>query len=377
MRRSKKQSGASLDSLLDTMTNVVGILVIMLTVTQLGVGDAVKRISAGDQVDPEVLEAAKKELLKLELVKNELVKRLKALVYKEGFDIAAELRRLKAELASAKANVAALADKREQRVRQAEMEMQRLLEEAKRVLEEQKKKEEELITKITAGNAELATLRARLEDRPVQEAPPPKVVHLPNPRPAPEGSEPVTFLCREGRVMHVDAENYQDRGQKLANFIVNRRKLGTDPAAGIDGKVLAEEFNRASSIRDRNFDVNLEVQGRYPRLVLKRRGDGGDTLEQLQRSGSRYEQEIRRLPPDKFYLQFLVWPDSFETYLAARQIASDRGLPAGWSATTMQGEYSIPLGGDIRCGPPPPPPPKTSTPAPATPARKPPMDVVD
>ena len=45
-RRKKSSSGASLDSLLDTMTNVVGILVILLVVTQLGVSDAVKRISA-------------------------------------------------------------------------------------------------------------------------------------------------------------------------------------------------------------------------------------------------------------------------------------------------------------------------------------------
>ena len=43
-RRAKASVGSSLDSLLDTMTNVVGILVIMLVVTQLGVGDAVKRI---------------------------------------------------------------------------------------------------------------------------------------------------------------------------------------------------------------------------------------------------------------------------------------------------------------------------------------------
>lgn len=377
MRRAKKQSGASLDSLLDTMTNVVGILVIMLTVTQLGVGDAVKRISSGDQVDPEVLEAAKKELLQLELVKNELVKRLKSLIYEKGVDIAAELRRIQAELANVKANVSALAKQRDERVRAAELEMQQLLQEAKRLLEEQKKKEEELIAKITTGNAELAKLRAQLEDTPIVEAPPPKVVHLPNPRPAPEGSKPVTVLCREGRVMHIDAGNYQDRAQKLAKFIVTRKKLGADPAAGIDGKVLAEEFNRASTIRDRDFDIRLEIRGRNPVLVLKRRDGAGETLEQIQRSGSKYEQEIRRLPPDKFYLQFLVWPDSFETYLQARRIAADRGLPAGWNATTMQEEYSVPLGGDIRCGPPPPPQPKPTTPAPAAPAKKPPMDTVD
>lgn len=377
MRRAKKQSGASLDSLLDTMTNVVGILVILLTVTQLGVGDAVKRISSGDQVEPEVLEQAKQELLKLELIKNELIERLKALVYEKGVDIAAELQRIKRQLTDAKANVAALADNRAERVRAAELQAQNLLEEAKRILEEQKKKEEELIAKITAGNTEIDKLRAQLEDTPVVGPPPAKIVHLPNPRPAPKGSKPVTILCREGRVLHIDAENYQERAQKLANFIVTRKKLDRDPAAGVDGKILAEEFNKSASIRDRDFEVKLEVAGRYPRLVLKRREGAGETLEQLQRSGSQYQRDIGRLPPDKFYLQFLVWPDSFETYLAARKIASDRGLPAGWNATTMQGEYSIPLGGDLRCGPPPKPDPKPATPAPAQPTKKPPVDTVD
>jgi hypothetical protein len=361
------------------MTNVVGILVILLTVTQLGVGDAVKRISSGDQVDPEALAEAKQELLKLELVKNELIQRLKSLVYEKGVDIAAELQRIKRELADAKANVAALADNRAERVQAAELDARRLLEEAQRVLEEQKKKEDELTAKITAGNTEIARLRAQLEDTPIEGPPPPKVVHLPNPRPAPEGAKPVTVLCREGRVLHIDAENLQERAQKLANFIVSRKKLDRDPAAGIDGKILAEEFNRTSTIRDRDFDVTLEVRGRTPMLVLKRREGAGETLEQLQRSGSQYQRDIGRLPPDKFYLQFLVWPDSFETYLQARKIASDRGLPAGWNATTMQGEYAIPLGGDIRCGPPPKPQPKPATPspAPAQPPKKPPVDVVD
>ena len=63
MRRAKKQSGASLDSLLDTMTNVVGILVILLTVTQLGVSDAVRRIADSDSVKPEVLEETREVAL--------------------------------------------------------------------------------------------------------------------------------------------------------------------------------------------------------------------------------------------------------------------------------------------------------------------------
>jgi hypothetical protein len=47
----------NLDSLLDTMANVVGILVVLVAVTQLSVGDAVERISHGSRSDIEVAPA--------------------------------------------------------------------------------------------------------------------------------------------------------------------------------------------------------------------------------------------------------------------------------------------------------------------------------
>ena len=41
MKRKKKEAGGSLDSLLDTITTVVGILIILLIVVQLGADSAV------------------------------------------------------------------------------------------------------------------------------------------------------------------------------------------------------------------------------------------------------------------------------------------------------------------------------------------------
>ena len=57
-----------LDSLLDTMTNVVGILVMVLIAAQLGVKDAVGRIAESDVVDPVAVEAAR---AKLQLTKDQ------------------------------------------------------------------------------------------------------------------------------------------------------------------------------------------------------------------------------------------------------------------------------------------------------------------
>ena len=51
-----------LGSLLDTMTNVVGILVLVLIATQLGVKEAVDRIADSDLVTAEALEEAHNKL---------------------------------------------------------------------------------------------------------------------------------------------------------------------------------------------------------------------------------------------------------------------------------------------------------------------------
>jgi hypothetical protein len=74
MRRAKRDDeGGGLDSLLDTMTNVVGILVIVLVVTQLGVGDAVQRIVDSIQIDARKLAEAEKELEQKKLERDRLL----------------------------------------------------------------------------------------------------------------------------------------------------------------------------------------------------------------------------------------------------------------------------------------------------------------
>ena len=97
MRRPKKQSGANLDSLLDTMTNVVGILLILLTVTQLGMSDAVKRISTTATVKPEQIDEALRRF-------HELKRLDEALSGQGDEDAAAKLLRLKEALGGERAS---------------------------------------------------------------------------------------------------------------------------------------------------------------------------------------------------------------------------------------------------------------------------------
>jgi hypothetical protein len=89
---------------------------------------------------------------------------------------------------------------------------------------------------------------------------------------------------------------------------------------------------------------------------------------------------LQTLNPSKFYARFLVWPDSFETYLEARRVATQYGFSAGWAPQTTTAEYQVPLGGELALGPPPPKPkpkPSTTPPKPAPPPRPVPVDTID
>ncbi|HCO23058.1 MAG TPA: hypothetical protein DIT97_08365, partial [Gimesia maris] len=171
-RRKSSSSGASLDSLLDTMTNVVGILVIMLTVTQLGVGEAVNRITSA--IEEEDMERAEQkvaeldELLKLEKEQLETVKELtadKTTVNPEQQKELAE--KLKKELEKLK-------------------EIQVNIEKLKKEIAERDKQVKSLEQSIVAKETELADIKAKLAKTP-DPGPTPnaKIVNLPNPRDAP------------------------------------------------------------------------------------------------------------------------------------------------------------------------------------------------
>ena len=86
----------SLDSLLDTMTNVVGILIILLVVTQLNVGDAVRRIKAAahsDSVPEQVLLQTREEYDSVKLRLEEMKKQWNELKAKKS-DMEAEEKQL-------------------------------------------------------------------------------------------------------------------------------------------------------------------------------------------------------------------------------------------------------------------------------------------
>ena len=346
MRRNKKDSGASLDSLLDTLTNVVGILVILLSVTQLGVGEAVKKISESDSVRPEVYDKALLERDELTRRRVEMEKRLAVYAPQDDALADLDLRILLKKIEDLEASLAVLMEGKDERDLKM-LELRKLREEAQRRLDEQKKESEKSETELSSAQELLAKLKSKLADAPAGGYAASTIITLPNPRKAPEGATPLPVLCREGRVYFVDTINLQQAALKKIEAIGKRRKLVFNPDVGVDQNILLTEFHRGTALDDENFELKLTAAGRTPKLTFQRKKGAGETAEDLRKGRSKFEQRIRRLDSKRFYLKFLVWPDSFEVYIEARKLCSDRDLLAGWKAQTTKDEYSENLATDL------------------------------
>ena len=374
-RRIRKADTGSLDSLLDTMTNVVGILVILLAVTQLGVGDAVKRIlrsrTGGNgtalNVPPEELKVTEQEAEQL----NELLVKLRA----QWADIKAQR-----DLDSARLDeIRKLIDELKRELQQ-KPDSAVNADQIRKLINDREKESQQLEKKISQAEQERAKLMAQIEKTPVYKTPAPKVVTLPNPRPAPPGSEPLKFLCVKGRIMPVNIE----RLQRVVEVSLPRAvgEIGSDKE--IDCEKLVEFFD-THTLGDENFRIRIRIHNFRPWMVLELRPAAGESTERLIEPDSNFQRTVRGVSKTSYYAQFLVWPDSFDTYIEARAITSDLGMEAGWEPRTGSDEYSTMLDGGYYCKgrPPQPPPPPETRPEQNHPAETrhvrppPPVDTID
>jgi hypothetical protein len=383
-RRSRGSGdGPSLDSLLDTMTNVVGILVIVLVVTQLGVRDAVKRITSEkpkEVIEKEIDEkkeelatavAARKEA---EQRRNELLADLKSLSKPDDDKkLKEELDVLDGQLRWKRDDLTTFLKKREGE-QAAHMEKAA---EARKLAEEFKKKEDELRKKVVAAQEQEATILALLDNTPMREVAAAKVVNLPNPRKAPEGATPKYMICREGKLYPWSRDEMRKGAQERAEQLVGLRNLAANPKTGIEDAKLVPMFDKLR-LNDDWFLLKLKANGRQPRLVFERKRNAGYAIEDLENPRGPYIRILKTIDPSKHYLRFTVWTDSYEVYLVARRIAAENGLLAGWDITSSTAETDMPLGGKILFGPKPPPMPvKPNTNPPKPPAKPIPVDTID
>ncbi len=332
-RKRSSSNGASLDSLLDTMTNVVGILVIMLTVTQLGVGEAVERIKrALPEITDEDMERSKEQKSELEsLIKQE----------KEQLQTVKELTQQKKPVNISEQK--ALIEKLKKELEKLK-EIQVNIVELKKQVAERDEKVKTIEKSIVEKETELADIKAKLAKTPDPgPTPDAKIVNLPNPRDAPQGAKPIEYICRDGHILRVEIPQLQ----ALALTAIAQSRLVTAPEQAVDCDKLVKLFENRN-VGNRDWRIKLKPVGGVPYLVLELRKGRGDTSERLRKPSALFRQELLKINPRLFYLDFRVWSDSYDVYLVAREYADQRGVLAGWSALDAGSDFRVPLGGNLK-----------------------------
>lgn len=365
-RRSRTSAtGGNMDSMLDTLTNVVGILIIVLVTVQLSSQEAASRIAAAiEQLSPEEIGRIERDAAEAKAAADGFQAALDRLAERPRSDPAAEAAGLEAVATKAEAaarDAAARATALEKRKQEQSAAARRAADEAARTAAETLARAK---TEAEAAERTRLALVAELDATRAPTAPPAQQVRLPDPRPAPANAKELRVICREGRVWPVDVDDLQEQAQKRAAFVVRQKKLDPDGDGWLtDGTTFVDAFND-SPLRKDDFEMTLALAGQWPQLVLTRMRGSGEPADKTGRTGSELARLLRKYDPAERFIRFFVWPDGFEGYLAARQAAAEAGYTAGWELVTSPAEHRISLGRYSIGKKPPPTPPGQKKPPP-------------
>ena len=302
----------SLDSLLDTMTNVVGVLIVVLIVTQVNISSAAKRIRANlpEVTVPMMVELQEKD----EEVRKQLAElRDPAEVKPEEVEKAREeLRALVAQRKELK--------KTEARFKKIDLEVA--------IIEQ---KIEQLKQQLDAEGGQLAQIRSEIEEKKdALTSRKPRLVRLPNPRVPEKEAREVLLIVRGGRLLHFDREVILDA---IAAKVRPRKDLlSRDPKYKnrYDRKKIMPVLE---SLKESNplyrFDFKLHPNGNIQLYCYPRDGKG-ETVEDLAKPRAVGIDVMNDAGQARNYLRFLVTRDSFGPYIAMRRMAEKRQIPVGW-----------------------------------------------
>ena len=336
-RKSGDGEGLNLDSLMDTVTNVVGVLMIVLIMVSLNIAVSVNKILS--ELPPVAIEEL--ERLKKKIVDN-TPKQDPAKVDEETKKLDQDLQKVVEELKTLDLSAA------KQDVKMMD------LEEVRKKLDEAKKQRDAKKTDTDKLLAEVDKLKALLDSTPVYKPPPATVVKLPNPRPIPENAVMQRFLIAKGRILYLNDEEFmktvvteiEKNVKDLINSEVPVKDADGNPVmikdrfgktvprtkTVLDQKKLAAHFEKLR-IATREIKLDLVVSPNASRIPMRLTPlpDAGETVEQIKNPAAVFQRAMRKFKSEpNTVVWFYVFKDSVDTYLAARDIADQIGVPVGW-----------------------------------------------
>jgi hypothetical protein len=387
-------------ALMDTMTNVVGVLIIVLVMIGIGLARTVQKVLS----DLPLVSEEEHQSLKGEMTQFD--------DKRDPVEVEAEITGLKQDLEKVIARI--------RQLQEMELTMPKLPEDLQKMLTELetlRKERDQRKKTVTELLAEIDKLKVQLDTTPKPKNLPTVVARLPNPKPMPQNAqmhrvlvtENKLFMIRKDELIHLVEEELKKANPSiLARTLPQKgatRSLlsAPQPATPPKGSAAAKpqllfdptkitpyfhnKFNmRVPYSRDPHHDVLLEIaqQPNTPNLILNvyPRPDGGETADDVRQAGSSFRNYIHALKADpRAVVQFLVNRKAISMYLAARDVVDLEGVPVTWEINeTLKFTYPLPADYLVQFTPPPPPPapppgamPPPPAPTPPKPAGPPPV----
>lgn len=323
-RRNQDNSAISLDSLMDALTNVVAVLILVLVLVQADVSQKVQKL-LDDLLPatPEEVAASRESVASLEKKRKDLELAMKADA-PSAEQIVEEERQLALLEKSLEESSAELA------------ELEKL-----REIEKKVRAERDSETSITnAIQDEISKLEALLDETPAPKPDEPTVVNIPNSRPIPDDAVIYHAIAKKGRIHVIDPHTplelfKKEFDENKKDWLLRRVKVkGAVDQYIYDGQKIAAFFKNNDFRNTRGQQVAIQAPPTGWRLNLVITPDldsGGTPTDELATPGSGYSKAAAIISRDfNAVLLFRVSPDSFDTYLRARELADRANIASGW-----------------------------------------------
>ncbi|GAB4542779.1 MAG: hypothetical protein Tsb0014_35860 [Pleurocapsa sp.] len=153
--------------------------------------------------------------------------------------------------------------------------------------------------------------------------------------------EPLWFEIRDNQVTYLNKERVDEEQYKLFGNLPYCVPPDVSSNLGLSANAeylrRLENYNSCKVSRSRRLS-NFQFQTEYYDVVTVDGslrfepvfGKDGETEEQLRAESSQFNQVLAKFDPSKQYLAFIVRPDSFTAFRAARKQAWAQGYEVGW-----------------------------------------------
>lgn len=317
---------------MDALTNVVAVLILVLILVQADVTQ--KKVKFMEELQPATAEEVAAATKKLEAFSKEKLRVKKLLTDKPptAIEIEAEKRQL------------ALLEKDTLESK----EVLAKLSELKKLAEKLSKDRDSEKNKTTVVQTEITKLEALLDDNPLATIAPTEV-SIPISRSIPKSAKVYHAIVIHNRVHFIDpftsVEQFENEFKRhKRKWLINRiKRQGADRYIHDQTKIAAhfKDFKFTSSRQQKIALVNDKYWTRLRIVIKPDQKNGGTPLAIINDKDSTYAKILKKLTRNsRAVILFHVHPNSFNTYLQARNMADKARVSAGWEISYMT-QYTI------------------------------------